>query len=407
MTSESILCQTDMLRQLKKTPRLLDLVCTEKAAELSIQQSLRKDFPAPLVQAACSLQELRQRAKRKFSRAESMWFDRVGLEQATSETVALHKSKRFSGHVWDFCSGIGGDAVALGRQCDVIAVDSSSARCLMTRWNAEAYGVADRVHIVNADVHDLTDRSGWVSVDPDRRALGLGAVRQGRSMRDRPRRASVEDYVPSYDFLLRLATEFRGGAIKLGPASDFLGKFPEAEIEIISLGRECKEATVWFGELSGTSPFRATVLPSGESFCGNPAEAVQRVAAPGSFLYDPDPALVRSGLVDLLAEHLGLWRLDDTDEYLASDTLVTSPFFQSFAVRDVLRNNNRAIREAFRGFGYGQCEIKCRSVRVNPESVRRKLPLAGTEAGVLVFARIRGTAHAIVCERVNSPSANS
>ena len=41
------------------------------------------------------------------------------------------------------------------------------------------------------------------------------------------------------------------GAIKVGPASDFGKHFagPEFEVELISLRGECKEATVWFGEL--------------------------------------------------------------------------------------------------------------------------------------------------------------
>ena len=60
----------------------------------------------------------------------------------------------------------------------------------------------------------------------------------------------------------RSSRRVAGGAIKLSPASDFAQHFagPNVEIELISLRGECKEATVWFGELASCRR-RATRLP--------------------------------------------------------------------------------------------------------------------------------------------------
>ena len=44
----------------------------------------------------------------------------------------------------------------------------------------------------------------------------------------------------------------------------------DTEIELVSVSGECREATVWFGELKGDAPYRATVLPGGESIAGDP-----------------------------------------------------------------------------------------------------------------------------------------
>ena len=431
----------DTLRELRDTPRVRELLdeLAGGGSELQVQTRLRAEFPERLVRAAVSLRELRRKGVAKFSRADAMWFDRQGLEQATSEAVAMHKAKRFAngisppsaksaeesasevdlstlaphprplspsggegGLVWDFCCGIGADAIALAEYCDVIAVDVRPENCLRTHWNAEVYGRSERVTPLCADVERLDSREGWLHFDPDRRASGAGRV------------VRIEDYVPGLEFMQRMTREFRGGAIKLSPAANFGGKFSGnqqpgcsrqpgcsgVEIELVSLDGECKEATVWFGELAGPTATRATVLPAGCTLTGDPLAALVDFSEPLRYVYDPDPAVVRAGLVDVLAETLGLQRLDPEEEYLTSDRLVVSPFVRGFEVLANLPNNDRAIRDFFRTSDFGDVEIKCRHIPIQAEVVRRKLPLPGSTRGTLVFARVAGKSRALICRRV-------
>ncbi len=378
-----------LLRELRGTPELFAELKVQGGSELQIQQRLRDQFKPELVRAALTLAGLREKATVKFTQAESMWFDVKGLEQASSETVARHKARRFQGRVWDFCCGIGADAIALAEaDCQVTGVDLVAANCLRATWNAEAYGVRDRLETVAADIATISDRSGLLHIDPDRRPMaGKRVVR-------------LEDCLPDLAVMQRLAQEFRGGAIKLSPASNFGGKFDGAEIELVSLHGECKEATIWFGELAQSEPFRATVLPAGETLAADPLSAWTNVGELGAYLFDPDPAIVRAGLVDVLAERLNLRRLDDAEEYLTGDELVQSPFVQTFQVLENLPNNEREVRAAFRSRQFGQLEIKCRHIPVQVEALRRKLSLEGSDPGVLVFARQAGRSRAVICRRL-------
>lgn len=316
-----------------------------------------------------------------------MWLNRVGLEQSTSEAVARHKALRFEGPVYDLCCGIGGDSVALAERCEVTAVDLNLAACLRAEWNAEVYGVGSRVKTLCADVASLTEIAGLVHVDPDRRAGSGGRV------------SRVEDYEPGLPFLNELMTRCRGGAFKVGPASNFGGKFDGVEIELISLSGECKEATIWFGDLAGKAPFRATALPSGETIAGHPLDASAALAPLGRYLYDPDPAVVRAGMLDLVAERHGLNRLDGAEEYLTGDNLVVSAFVDPFEVLADLPNNESDLRAWLRRSDFGQLEIKCRHIPIQADLLRRRLPLPGDRPGVLIFARCDGKARAIVARR--------
>jgi hypothetical protein len=377
-----------LMHALRAEPELLRLAGEAHEGELALQSRLRKQFPDELVRMAVTLVELRRKAAVKFSRADRMWFDRQGLEQATSEAVAEHKAQRFTGRVWDLCCGCGGDTLALAAHCDVRAVDQNPAACLRTQWNAEAYERAERVETRVADVARIDTGAELLHFDPDRRGG------HGRALR-------LEDYTPGLEFLQSVTRERRGGAIKLSPASNFGGKFPGTEIELVSLHGECKEATVWFGALAGEVPWRATVLPGPHTLAGHPLDSLAPQSDVQPYVYDPDPAVVRSGLLDMAAEQLGLSRLDDREEYLTGSARIVSPFVQGFEVLAEMPNNLRDLQRHFAGGAYGQVEVKCRRIPVDAGAVRRKLPLEGTQPATVLFARVQGKARILVCRRLN------
>lgn len=378
----------------KNAPEMLQEIESFTGSELALQSRLRSRYLDDVVRRGILLVQQRKRAAGRFTRAAEMWFERQWLEQATTEQVARHKALRFedvvpaADSVLDLCTGCGGDAIQLAAKHRVVTVDQSPIAGLLTCWNAAVYGVQDRIEVQTQSAELVAIENAWVHIDPDRRATASGRV------------VRVEDYVPGLEFLQKLATVARGGAIKLSPAANFGGKFPNAEVEIISLNGECKEATVWFGDLRTQTDWRATVLPHGATLSGNPLAAVCDHSLLESWLYDPDPAVVRAGLVDVLAESLDIARLDRDDEYLTGTEPCSSPFVRSFRVLDELPNNLRELAGWFRSRDFGQVEIKCRQVPVQAAAVRAKLPLKGSRAAVVLFARIAGKARIVIAERV-------
>lgn len=383
--------EVKLLTELQEHPELFDLIRQSKLSELKLQQSLRERYPSELVRAALTLHELRQRAKDKFSQAEEMYFSRQRLEQATPEVVAQHKAQRFlnaDSPIYDLCAGMGADSIAIARTGKkIISIDTSPTALAEINCNAQAYGVNELIHTEQRDVREVDVSRKWIHIDPDRRVGVKRAIR-------------LEDYEPPLEFMQELTVKAKAGAIKLSPASNFGGKFHNCEIELISLNGECREATVWFGDAAKEFDWTATILPGGWSLSANPEEYYPQVGPISHYLYDPDPAVVRAGLIDVLTSECGITRLDHAEEYLTSETLIESPAFSGFQVLQVLPNNIKEIRKYFRSNPIGEIEIKCRHVPVNAEQMRKKIPLTGQGRKTLLIARLQGKTKAVVAERI-------
>jgi hypothetical protein len=358
----------------------------------------RRTRTAELVTAAVRLAEAGRRGAAKFSRSDRMWLETTGVEQATAEAVARHKAARFgrvgSGDpIVDLCCGIGGDALAMAEVGPVLAVDLDGGMARRTRWNAGVYGVADRVLAIRGRAERVAIPEGArVHVDPDRRAGGG------------PRAKSVHGYAPGLDFLLTLPGRVRGGAIKLGPASDFEAHFGGSvyEVELISLGGECKEATAWFGDLAGCRR-RATSLPSGATWsdADGPPGAGAGTGPVGARVFVPDPALARAGLIGGFAAAHGLSRIFGDLDVLTGAGPVGSPLLAEFAVREVLPADRKRLRRLVADRGLGPLEIKVRGLDLRPESLRRELRATGTQPATLLLlgSKHAGTSLAILAER--------
>jgi len=228
-----------------------------------------------------------------------------------------------------------------------------------------------------------------VHVDPDQRTAA------GRSRR-------VEQLQPPLEFLVKVTRTARGGAIKLSPAANFGGKFTGVETELISLHGECKEATIWFGECAQPERWRATSLPSGETLSGIPLDALADRSGLGRYLLDPDPAIVRAGLVDQLCEKHQLRRLDEAEEYLTADDLPETDFVTAFEVLAELPNNERRLNKADGQQGWREVEIKSRHLPIDADNIRKRLSLTGDSRGSIIICRVNGRSKIVLARRCAS-----
>lgn len=351
--------------------------------ELRANQRLRACFPADLCRAALALVQLRLVAREKFSLADRMYFDREGLEMASREEISAYRAARFQGcqTIADLGCGIGGDLLGLAARFRVQAIELDRLRLEMARLNLGAAGLS--AALIQADLRHFRIRADGAFLDPARR-------REGRRVH------SAEDYSPPLSFVQELRRAVPAVAVKISPAIAEAELPGDCEVEFISAGQQCREAVLYFGTLARAGR-QATVLPGPHSLASTPGPAVP-VAPPGSFVYDPDPALVRAHLLDELARKLDAWKLDPHIAYLSGATLMPTPFARVYRVQVCLPFNLKRLRQFLVQERLFPAEIKKRRFPIEPQELRQLLDLPVQGQGVtLILTRLADRPFVLIC----------
>lgn len=331
---------------------------------------------------------LRRRAESKLDTGGQWLLTDAALQQATPSAVARHRAQRLAGRdVHDVTCSIGADLyeiAAVARRC--VGSDLDPVRLAMARHNLE---VGRRLAVlVRADALHPVTRGTVVVADPARRDDA------GR------RRWNPADLVPPLHQLLDVYAG-RDLVVKCAPGLDFDAVPQEAEIELVSLAGQVREAALWLGGIAEPGVRRrATVLePSGYDSGWTITDREPDdcpVREPGPWLVDPDGAVVRAGLVRHYACRYGLGQLDARIAYLTGDQ--PPPGIRAFRVLEHGRYSEKGLRATLRRYDVGVLEILVRGVDVDPEKLRRRLKLSGRRSASVVLTRIGDTATAFVCQ---------
>jgi SAM-dependent methyltransferase len=360
---------------------------------LALATALRRDgSDAALVGAALTQARLRLRGRAKFGPdADRMYWTAAGLEQSTRSVVAAHRAQRFAvlgpRRVADLCCGVGGDLVALARAgLAVLAVDSDLVTAAVARANVTELGLGAAVDVRVDDVR-TTDLDGCDAafLDPARRTAG------GR------RRFDPQGYSPPYSFVAELVGRLPATAAKVAPGIPHDLVPAQAEAEWVSVDGDVKEAALWFGPLASAPGRRRATLLSDRPGAGavtmvdEPGLGAPPVAAAGSYLHEPDGAVIRAGLVAEVAARLDGWLLDPTIAYVSTDSAAVSPYTRRYAVEEVVPFQLKRLRALLRERGVGDVVVKKRGTAVEPEELRRRLRLDGDgPTRTLILTRIAG-----------------
>lgn len=363
-------------------------------ALLSTATQLRKHLGAGQAAAALEMALLRQRAARKFSRAERMFFTRSGLEQATAERVATHRAGRFAAAgmatIADLGCGLGGDALALaGSGANVVAIDKEWAHAAFAGENADAYGVGERVHPVLADLTALSPLPvAAFFFDPARRTATGPHLAPSRRLR------SVETYQPPLSLIDAWRPTVPHGAVKVSPGIDYAELPPDAEAEFISLDGDVREAVLWYGDLRAKAARRATLLPGDHTLTDlNPAQTETGPVQP--YLYEPDGAVIRAHLVGQVAYLLGARLIDPEIAYLTTATAQQTPFARAFRIEDHFPFQLKQLRSYLRERDVGALTIKKRGSPLDVDELRQALRLRGSAHRTVFLTQVMGQ-HAVL-----------
>ncbi|MFM9276163.1 THUMP-like domain-containing protein [Pseudarthrobacter sp. NKDBFgelt] len=384
----------------------------EKSFELN--SALRKAGHSPeLVSAVLTQSRLRTRAAAKFGEfARSMLFTQAGLEQATRLNVAARHAQRFAeagiSHVADLGCGLAADSLALASMdINVTAVEMDETTAACATVNLIPFPNATVVH-ADATAVPLDGVDG-VWLDPARRVTSTSGTK---------RIWDPEAFSPPLSFVEDLAASGLAVGVKMGPGMPHDSVPASCEAQWVSVAGDVTEVALWFNAVRRPGVRRAALvlgaqgaaeLTSGEEFGAGPTAPVGPVEG---YLYEPDGAVIRAGLVADVALQLGGHLVDEHIAYVCAPELVDTPFARAYKVLEVMPYNVKALKAWVKDNGIGVLDIKKRGTAVTPEELRKQLlpsgkntggknaagKKAGTKTATLVLTRIGEDRVAIVVE---------
>jgi hypothetical protein len=370
-----------------------------------------------VVAAAATQARLRTRATARFP-GPARWWTADGLEQATRPVVAARHAGRFVRAgitvVADLGCGAGSDALAMvAAALRVLAVD----RDPQALWALEATA-ADLGLEITTSLGDVVSAPGPWNDPAPRADLGCyvdPARRSGGSRTPAP-----QSWSPPWSWVCALAERVPATGAKVAPGIDRDALPAGAQAEWISVGGDLVEAGVWWGPLrEGPARRRATVLTARPGADGStplpPAEESlddlggipePDVGPVSGWLVEPDPAVIRAGLVSVLAQRTGGHLLDPRIAYIACEAEPDPGGLGStFAVLDEVPFGRKPMRAWLRSRGFGDVIIKKRGINVIPEELRTALRLTGRgPTATLVLTRTDAGPLALRVERAPTGS---
>lgn len=364
--------------------------------ELRRVEWLRRRLGPDLGRRVAQLDELRLRSRGRFDEGWLPFLEPKGCEQASAQRVAEDRAGvifRLAGvsHIWDATCGIGADSLAAAQiGHSVIASDRGFEVLRYARANLA--GARDRALVVQADLSRPPASAQVVLIDPDRRPSG--------KRESDPRRWS-----PTLEAALAAAASFPGACIKLPPALD-PAKLPEVgriaaptRWSWTSLDGELREVTLWTGALAShgaaASPPRearllrssgpALALAAEPEDCPAHPPAVARAVA---WLAEPDPAILRAGLLGNVANEIGFRPLDPRLAYLGGAEEPRSPWVRAWPVRGCVSLDRRQVRALLAAHDIGPITVKKRGHPEDADRLARRFAGPGSRRGLLAVARL-------------------
>ncbi|UJP39739.1 class I SAM-dependent methyltransferase [Cellulomonas palmilytica] len=350
-----------------------------------------------LVAAALTQSRLRAKAHAKLGDfADGMLFTPAGLEQATRLEVAAHHARRYRDagltHVADLTCGIGADALAFaGVGLRVTAAELDEMTAAIATVNLRHFPEVVVRHTDGLAL-DLADVDG-VYADPARRTGGGSRIHDPAA------------YAPPLDAVLAVRERVPALGLKLGPGVAHRDLPADARAQWVSVEGDVVELGLWFGPLAPEGPGRsALVLANDTAHVLAPDEpAHAHVGEVGGYLYEPDGAVIRAGLVGDVALDVRGRLVDPTIAYVTSDERSATPFATGYRVLDRMPFGLKRLRTYLRERGVGRLTIKKRGTAVVPEQLRRQLDLRGGATSTIVLTRIAGQQSVLVVEPLDRP----
>lgn len=371
----------------------------------------------PAVATQIKLQQLLGNKLPSLSKCGIYIPEGINLEQASGEASALYK-QRFvlpEDSLLDMTGGLGVDFWAMAQVAkEAIYVEQNEAMYSASAYNLPRLLPDRQVNLLHGDsmqiLEEIIDQHHptIIYVDPARREDIMGTKRV----------YAIEDCTPNlYELIERLEqlNEPARLLVKLSPMLDIkhtLERTPHIQqVEVVAVKGEVKELlllidlnlsqlhrdqiTIRATDLNAIG--RATSVTS--TYVEEQASPLQISPSPLSYIYEPNAAIMKSGLYRSLGKQLNLAQLHQHTHLYTSDELLADFPGRKLELLEVIPFRSAAIKGLKKRLPMSM--ISCRNFPMKADALRQKLGIKDAGSTMLIGTTLQdGSATLLLCKMI-------
>ena len=384
-----------------------------KEVQQFINDHLKSDLSKLILKGSpfkdVKIQELAVQIQAKSKSRDKLptWFDTsniyypksLSIEQTSSEPTAQYKASLMNGYkLIDLTGGFGVDSYFFAKKFkSVIHCEIDTELSKIVRHNSIQLGLKNVACLNTNGIDELSKNKNfydWIYIDPSRRDAVKTKV------------FKLEDCLPDVGKHLDLFLERSDNVmIKLSPLLDISLTINDLkfvkEIHVVAVKNEVKELLILIQKgYEGPSKIKTiNIVAAGQqTFEGYfPSNADVEFSAPKKYLYEPNAALLKSGLFDEVSSEINISKLHSNSLLYTSNDLVHFPG-RSFAILSVFKYNKKLLK---RNFKFKNANITTRNFHDSVAEIRKKTGIKEGGNDYLFFTTdIEDNSIVIHCKKV-------
>ncbi|MDT0687328.1 class I SAM-dependent methyltransferase [Autumnicola psychrophila] len=365
-----------------------DFIQENRNSDLSKLILKGSPFPEITVQElAVQIKSLKTSEKKLptwFNAPEILFPPKLNLEQTSSEKTAIYKAEIINGErLIDITGGFGVDTYCFTKTLrEVIYCEMNTELAEIASHNFKKLG-AENIEVVTGNgityLEKNSSESDWIFIDPARRDNKGGKVFR------------LQDCLPDVPKHLELLFSRTDNIlIKTSPLLDLKAGLEElqnvVEIHIVSVENEVKEL-LWILKKNSTSEIRIKTInfqKKGDQVFENirgTEVADLKYSLPRKFIYEPNPAIMKSGLFAELGRQTQTEKLHPNSHLFTSDEEKDFPG-RIFQIIDVKQFNKKNLKKEFKG---EKANITTRNFPESVSEIRKKFQIKDGGRDYLFF----------------------
>ncbi len=324
------------------------------------------------------------------------------LEQSTPEEVAQYRLEVIKGKtICDCTGGLGVDSFAFATQFESVTFcEIDESRLALFQHNRSLFNMSNITTQLGDSMEFLKKRDDekfdWLFLDPARR--------DNSGKRFITLDACSPDVLANADLLRNSA---RNIAIKLSPAfdiSEITKLFPDlSRIIVVSLDSEVREIVITIEEGISLQPIKSVTISNGTAYslCENKdvTTTVGECNA-GNSLFEPDPAIIKAGIISSLAAEFDLAHWANRSIFLVGEEILPDFVGRQFIIQDIIPWQRKKVGKYLSQNKISEAAIIRRDFPVAPEELRKMYKLRESSTQFLIFTvNNDGKRVVIICKK--------